>query len=169
MTRQVKVCESFTWGMAIYIGSSGKGGLTTVGEALRQAREARGITLDNARGATGIPLHYLQAMESGGSKLIADEFYLIPFFRRYAQYLELDPAATVAQFLSDSQHLEDARPMLEVAGSGRRMARMVAVLLVLLAIAIAGWALVAKRRVFAGAAATRRAEAEQTSNRAAAP
>jgi hypothetical protein len=46
---------------------------------------------------------------------------------------------------------------------------MVAVLLVLLAIAIAGWALVAKRRVFAGAAATRRAEAEQTSNRAAAP
>ncbi|HYC21978.1 MAG TPA: helix-turn-helix domain-containing protein [Candidatus Bathyarchaeia archaeon] len=153
--------------MRVYIGVPGKGGLTTVGEALRQAREARGISLENARGATGIPLHYLQAMESGDSKLIADEFYLIPFFRRYAQYLELDPAATVAQFLNDSQHLEDARPSFEPPRkSRRRMVGMVAVLLVLLAIAVAGWALFARRHGLAGSAAAQKIEPVQSSSRA---
>jgi len=126
--------------------------LTTVGEGLRQAREARGISLDNARASTGIPLHYLRAMESGAPNLIADEFYLIPFFRRYAYFLELDPAATVAQFLSESQRVDEATPSLARDASGRMM-RMVAVLIVLIAIALAGWAFLVKRgRVGSGTA-----------------
>lgn len=78
------------------------------GEDLRQAREARSLSLEDVRGALGIPLHYLQAMENGSSRLVADEFYLIPFLRRYAEFLDLDPATTVAQFLSDAAR-EEAR------------------------------------------------------------
>jgi cytoskeletal protein RodZ len=85
-----------------------------VGEVLRQKRESRSLSLEDVRSALGIPLHYLQAMENGGSTLVADEFYLIPFLRRYAEYLELDPASTVAQFLADAAR-EEAR-----AASGMR-------------------------------------------------
>lgn len=73
-----------------------------VGEVLRQERESRSLSLEDVRSALGIPLHYLQAMEGGQSRLVADEFYLIPFLRRYAEFLDLDPASTVAQFLGDA-------------------------------------------------------------------
>lgn len=79
-----------------------------VGEVLRQQRESRSLSLEDVRSALGIPLHYLQAMESGKSRLVADEFYLIPFLRRYAEFLDLDPAVTVAQFLGDAAR-EDSR------------------------------------------------------------
>lgn len=77
-----------------------------VGEVLRQQRESRSLSLEDVRGALGIPLHYLQAMENGKSRLVADEFYLIPFLRRYAEFLDLDPAVTVAQFLGDAAREE---------------------------------------------------------------
>lgn len=77
-----------------------------VGEVLRQQRESRSLSLEDVRSALGIPLHYLQAMENGKSRLVADEFYLIPFLRRYAEFLDLDPAVTVAQFLGDAAREE---------------------------------------------------------------
>ncbi len=64
------------------------------------------MSLEDVRSALGIPLHYLQAMESGKSRLVADVFYLIPFLRRYAEFLDLDPATTVAQFLGDAAREE---------------------------------------------------------------
>ncbi len=80
-----------------------------VGEVLREQRESRSMSLEDVRSALGIPLHYLQAMESGKSGLVADEFYLIPFLRRYAEFLDLDPASTVAQFLADAAREEGRR------------------------------------------------------------
>jgi cytoskeletal protein RodZ len=64
------------------------------------------MSLEDVRGALGIPLHYLQAMEHGKSRFVADEFYLIPFLRRYAEFLDLDPATTVAQFLGEAAREE---------------------------------------------------------------
>jgi len=79
------------------------------------------MSLEEVRSALGIPLHYLQAMESGKSRLVADEFYLIPFLRRYAEFLELDSATTVAQFLREAAR-EEGRGggvRIEAAGSNR--------------------------------------------------
>lgn len=79
------------------------------------------MSLEDVRGALGIPLHYLQAMEGGRSRLVADEFYLIPFLRRYAEFLDLDPATTVGQFLAEAAR-EEARgggPKPESAGGNR--------------------------------------------------
>jgi cytoskeletal protein RodZ len=93
-----------------------------VGEVLRQQRESRSMSLEDVRSALGIPLHYLQAMEGGKSGLVADEFYLIPFLRRYAEFLDLDPASTVAQFLGDAAREESrggAIKGVEVAGGNR--------------------------------------------------
>jgi cytoskeletal protein RodZ len=91
-----------------------------VGEVLRQQRESRSLSLEDVRSALGIPLHYLQAMEGGKSRLVADDFYLIPFLRRYAEFLELDAATTVGQFLAEAAR-DEARalpPRMEIAGRG---------------------------------------------------
>jgi len=90
-----------------------------VGDVLRQTRESRSLSLDEVRGALGIPMHYLQAMESGSTRLVADEFYLIPFLRRYAEFLELDPASTVAQFLGEAAREESRGGTPGTAEGGR--------------------------------------------------
>jgi cytoskeleton protein RodZ len=82
--------------------------VNTVGEALRTAREARQLTVEDVRGALGIPAHYIEALESGTARMIADEYYLIPFLRRYADYLELDGPMAVARFLSEASRGEAA-------------------------------------------------------------
>jgi cytoskeletal protein RodZ len=74
---------------------------------LRSTRESRQLSLEDVRGALGIPIHYIEALE-GQTRLIADEFYLIPFLRRYADYLELDGATAVAGFLAESSRNEAA-------------------------------------------------------------
>lgn len=109
-----------------------------VGEVLRQQRESRGLSLEDVRSALGIPLHYLQAMESGKSGLVADEFYLIPFLRRYAEFLELDAASTVGQFLAETARDEAraAPPRLEMRAGSRWLVFVVVALVVL---AAAGW------------------------------
>jgi cytoskeletal protein RodZ len=93
--------------------------LTSVAEALRSAREARQLSLEEIHGALGIPLHYLRAMEGAGTSLIADEFYLVPFLRRYAEYLDLDGATVVARFLAESGR-RDAGGAGSAAALGRR-------------------------------------------------
>lgn len=73
-----------------------------IAEELRERREERGLTAQAVREQLGIPLHYLEAMEGRGAALIADDFYLIPYLRRYAEFLELNPGTVVARFLAES-------------------------------------------------------------------
>jgi cytoskeletal protein RodZ len=117
-----------------------------VGEVLRQKRESRSLSLEDVRSALGIPLHYLQAMENGSSSLVADEFYLIPFLRRYAEYLELDPASTVSQFLGEAAR-EEARAAggmrLTDPGTRRRSPWLVGGLVGVVLLAAALWLLLA--------------------------
>lgn len=84
--------------------------MTSVRETLRNTRETRQISLEQVQGELGIPLHYLEAMEGRTSKLIADEFYLVPFLRRYGDFLDLDGANLVARFLAESARNETASP-----------------------------------------------------------
>jgi len=74
---------------------------------LRQARESKGVSLEEVETATRIPRKYLQALEGGGdSRLLADEVYLIPFLRVYANFLGMDPTRAVTWFLEELQRNE---------------------------------------------------------------
>ena len=76
--------------------------LSSVFTALRQAREQQNISLQDAAQVVNIPLHYLQTLETGeDSRVLADPMYLIPFLRRYAAFLDLDPDEAVRQFLAE--------------------------------------------------------------------
>jgi cytoskeletal protein RodZ len=66
--------------------------LSTIGEALRSAREAQGRSLDEAAAATRIGPSYLEALEREEFGELGGSVYAKGFLRSYAGYLGLDPA-----------------------------------------------------------------------------
>lgn len=62
----------------------------TVGQLLRAAREARGVTREQAAAATRIKVIFLTAMEDDDYHLLPDEHYLVRFLGEYATFLGLD-------------------------------------------------------------------------------
>jgi transcriptional regulator with XRE-family HTH domain len=65
--------------------------LDELGSVLREAREARGLTLENATAETRIPKKYLQAMEEGRFRALPTPVHARGYLRNYAKYLGLDP------------------------------------------------------------------------------
>ncbi len=63
---------------------------TNVGHQLRQAREARSLTIDQVAQATRIRQHYLRAMESGDFSALPSMAQARGFLRAYASFLNLD-------------------------------------------------------------------------------
>ena len=75
--------------------------MASQGEELREEREAKGLSLEDVQQSLGVPLHYLEAMEGADSPLVADSFYVVPFLRRYAEFLGKEPATCVSRYLAD--------------------------------------------------------------------
>ena len=124
----------------------GHGGMENITTILRQAREHKGVSLQDAEGKTRIPLKYLQALEGGGeSGLLADEMYLIPFLRSYANFLGIDANQAVTRFLTELQRQDAAtvapperRPPMVASRSGpsRLASWILPFLLVLVALVV---------------------------------
>jgi cytoskeleton protein RodZ len=77
--------------------------LSTVGEMLRSAREARGISLVDAERETKIRQKYISAMEDDNPAGMPGATYARGFLRNYAAYLDLDVAGIVALYDEQSQ------------------------------------------------------------------
>lgn len=69
-----------------------------IGARLRRAREARGITLEQAEEETRIRRKYLEALETGDKAELPGEVYLKGFLRTYGNYLSLDGPALVEEY-----------------------------------------------------------------------
>lgn len=70
----------------------------TTGRLLREARETRGVSLEEAAAATHIRPIFLKAMEEDDYHLLPDERYLVRFLGEYAAFLGLDPEEVQRQF-----------------------------------------------------------------------
>jgi cytoskeletal protein RodZ len=68
----------------------------TVGQQLRQAREARSLSLEQAAQATRIRAHYIKAMEDGELDTLPSATQARGFLRAYAGFLNLDSEALLA-------------------------------------------------------------------------
>lgn len=68
------------------------------GLILKEARLARGITLDTVQEATKIPLDVLKAIEEGYTVKSVSPFYFKGFLRMYARFLHLDEKAIVDDY-----------------------------------------------------------------------
>lgn len=69
-----------------------------LGSTLRRAREARGLTLEDAERDTRISRRYLQALENEEFDVIPAPVYARGFLRSYSQYLGLDPQKMLMLF-----------------------------------------------------------------------
>jgi cytoskeleton protein RodZ len=76
----------------------GKGQLTGFGELLQQARAYKGVSLREAERTTRIPRRHLSALENEEFHQLPPLIYARGIVRNYAQYLGLDPVATLARF-----------------------------------------------------------------------
>ena len=67
-----------------------------VGERLRAAREARGLTLAQVANETRIPQRHLQTIEAGQFASLPARTYAISFAKNYAKMVGLDPEDVAA-------------------------------------------------------------------------
>jgi hypothetical protein len=81
---------------------------SSLGMYLLASREKRVVTREDAARDTRIPAHYLRMMESNDYSMIADQLYLLPFLRRYAEYLGLDSEEVAIRFVREVQRAENS-------------------------------------------------------------
>ncbi|WP_322797027.1 helix-turn-helix domain-containing protein [Tepidiforma sp.] len=90
-----------------------------LGSLLTRAREARGLTLEDAERDTRISRRYLQALESEQFEVIPAPVYARGFLRSYSQYLGLDPQEVLAMFPREDEEeprraaVEPERPSMD--------------------------------------------------------
>jgi cytoskeletal protein RodZ len=72
--------------------------MAPIGETLRSAREAKGLTLDRVSDETNIAKRYLTALEAEDFSVFPGDPYAVGFLRNYADYLGLSSDELVASF-----------------------------------------------------------------------
>lgn len=80
---------------------------TGIGETLREAREGRGLSLDDAAVETRIRATHLEALEREEFDRIGDDVYVRGFIRSYAKAVGVDPES----LLEDHRTSRPARPV----------------------------------------------------------
>lgn len=94
-----------------------------LGVVLRSAREEQALTIREAAERIRIPAQYLTMLEVNDYSGIADELYLLPFVRSYAEFLGLDAGALSTRFVRGIAPLDrsvEAAPDLAEEPAGRR-------------------------------------------------
>ena len=82
----------------------------TIGQKLRQARQGRNLSLEQAANETYIRLHYLEALESGDFNQLPSKAQARGFLRAYANYLGISPDS----LLSELDEVRDTAHEVEV-------------------------------------------------------
>jgi len=126
-------------------------GEPSLGHFLSEARERRGVAQNVAIRETRIPEHYLRMLESNDYSMISDQLYLLPFLRRYASYLALDPEDIAMRFVREVQRADNVPPARidePLLPENRRHYNWIAIggVVALLAIIAFAYAAISKRR-----------------------
>lgn len=75
-----------------------------LGEKLREAREARGLSIDQLAAATKIRRDYLLALEQGDRASLPGDVYVKGFLRLYAREVGLDPDEVASEYREARRH-----------------------------------------------------------------
>lgn len=78
--------------------------MTELGKVLREAREAKGLSIDDVQELTKIQKRYLEAIEDGNYDILPGQFYVRAFIRQYAETVGVD----VSTFLVEKPTTEDS-------------------------------------------------------------
>jgi len=74
------------------------GDLHSLGDSLRQAREAQALSIEEVESQTRIRAKFIEALESGDFGLLPSTAHAKGFLRNYAQFLQLDVEQIIEQF-----------------------------------------------------------------------
>lgn len=94
---------------------------SNAGEQLREARELKGLTVEDVAARLRIPARYVRAIEQGDSGVLPEPTFVRGYVKAYARELGLDADAMVAE-LAPAIEVKAPRPLLAVDGgtSGRK-------------------------------------------------
>lgn len=85
-----------------------------LGEVLKNARQKKELTIEQAEEETKVRARYLEALEQGRFDDLPESVYTIGFLAKYAEFLELDKENLVAQFNAERGRVpESSRLMVE--------------------------------------------------------
>lgn len=73
--------------------------MASIGATLREARERRGLTIEQVAQDTRISARFLEALEAEAFELLPAPVYVRGFLRSYASYLRLDPQPLLDQLV----------------------------------------------------------------------
>jgi cytoskeleton protein RodZ len=85
----------------------------TVGQKLRQARQARSLSLEQVAEATYMRPRYLQALEDGDLDVLPSITQARGFLRSYADFLGLNPDELLAELPREMETAEPPSPALQ--------------------------------------------------------
>jgi cytoskeletal protein RodZ len=81
--------------------------LTELGNRLKEARETKGLTLDDLQEITKIQKRYLAGIEEGNFEVIPGKFYVRAFIKQYAEAVDLDPESLFEEFRNEIPSVHD--------------------------------------------------------------
>ena len=137
-------------------GSGGSPGETTLGQFLTEARKSGGYTPEQVAAETHIPSHYIRAIETDDYGLISDQLYLLPFVRRYAAFVGLDPEDVASRFVHEVQKAEStpaktSEPLPMISRErGPAGGRYLVLVIVLIIAAVTGFLMVKRPALLQG-------------------
>ena len=116
--------------------------VVTLGERLKRAREAKGMSLDDVASRTRIPIRHLQNIEREDWDGLPAATYAVGFTRNYANAVGLDGAALARELRdrigSPTTHRAAAPVYYEAADPSRVPPRWLALIAVVLAVVLIG-------------------------------
>ncbi len=95
-------------------------GVCELGETLRKAREAKGLSLEEAARKTGVRLEYLEALESCRFEGLPEPGLMRAHLRRLARFFDLDPEALAALYPARPAPAPPRAPVPAPRRPGRR-------------------------------------------------
>jgi len=118
----------------------------TVGDKLREAREAQGLTLADIANRTRVPMRHLEAIENNRLEGMASPAYAIGFTKTYARAVGLDDRAIAAELrespqmpLSPTTRFEEYEPTDPRRVPSRGIAGIAAIIAVVLLAGVGIW------------------------------
>lgn len=87
--------------------------MESIGKFLREARDQRGLSIDQIARDTNISRHYLTALEEDHYEVFPAEPYVIGFLRNYCDYLGLDTEGLIGKYRTQKIQ-EQPAPLAEL-------------------------------------------------------
>lgn len=115
--------------------------MLSIGEKLIEAREKKGQSLKDAEKETKIRAKYLEALEQNKFNLIPGDAYVKIFIREYAQFLGIDPAPLVNEYVEnfESPSVNEKLTPINIHPPKKRYKKVVSFLLIALLFAAGGF------------------------------